>query len=663
MAAIVASGVVFASLLAGGTFAYLGFQAYKKRRRIPVVDEERAPNLEHTARHLQQDTVLQDVDRPEGQYPSGQWYGSPGIVPADVAPVAKPLPSSPVVEYTGGEGLVSPPERVFRSEEAAKGKGKGRVLEDDPSQQQAMNAYRAHDLQGFGSGYTGFNPQQQLEIVSPKPVRAITPQANAIPKDTAYDEEQEKVSGYWDDIENRKNITTGRKPKHKLQKQSTVLAQYSVHDPPKIDAADMEDVDLNSGPAWAKDKRPATPTPRKTLKIRESFGSSTTLGVANNLNSERPLEHILSKQNMEPEIAKPKAAVVDRAAEVKRRMEEAKRRKAEKERLEEEERQAEERREAEEQREREAEQQRAADQENQRIEGERARTLAQMTGTDEPKRRVWKDSSAQQPVEVKNYGKYAIDSSSDSGSEKARRQSVRRNSNTSTDTKSGRKSREKLFTRSPQRSNTFTGAGTVDNPDANERPSLSVGTNSRSMSMTEPTKPNFNAKMPSIAETSYATKDNDMRTIHESVNSDRSTLVTQPSPVCTSGRDSKASSNQQQGSSAGSSVLHSSSSSGSRQSSVQAPRHSNASSNDSALNNASLPYRGSVDSKASKKSKRSSEGSSDPERKPSMRERAFSKLGRKGSDKAEKLDKSGRARVQNERNSAGSAQSWEHDGP
>jgi hypothetical protein len=61
MAAIVAGGVVLLSLVAGGAFAYLSFEAYKKRRRIPLADEERARNLERTARHLQQDAALQTL--------------------------------------------------------------------------------------------------------------------------------------------------------------------------------------------------------------------------------------------------------------------------------------------------------------------------------------------------------------------------------------------------------------------------------------------------------------------------------------------------------------------------------------------------------------------------------------------------------------------------
>jgi hypothetical protein len=420
MAAIVAGGVVLLSLIAGGAFAYFIFKAYKKHRRTPLVDEEQARNLEHTARDLQQDTTLQDVERPEGPYPSGQWYGSPGIVPANVAPVALPLPTSHAVEYTGGEGLVSPLERVFRSEEAANGKGKERVFENDQFQHQMFKANRSYDLQGFEPGYTTMH-HEQPEILSPKPMRAVTPKANATLKDTIYDEKQEKVSGHRDDIENRTNIDTGRIPKHKLSKQHTMPATNIVRGPTKADEADFEVVvDLNSANVWARNEQPATPFTGNTLKIRESFDSSTTFSVANNLNAERPLEHVVSKQNTEPEITMPKSAFVDRAADTKRRVEEAKRKRAEKKRLKKEE-EAEQRREAEQQKEHEAEQQRAANEEKRRVKKERAHTLAQMTGTDIPKRRVWKDDSAQQSGAVKNYGKYAFASFSDSGPEKSLR--------------------------------------------------------------------------------------------------------------------------------------------------------------------------------------------------------------------------------------------------
>jgi hypothetical protein len=660
MAGVVAAGVVFLSLIAGSTVAYMGFQAYKKRRRTLVVDEERERNLEYTAQHLQLGTALQDVDCPEHEYHSGQWYGSPGVVSANIALVAKPPPSSLIVEYTGGEGLVSPPQRVFVSEEAAKENVKERVLEDDQFRQQQVHVNRGFDLQGVGSGYTNMCQQEQIEMLSLKPRRTVTPKVNATPKDTAYDEEQEKISGYWEDIDNRKNINTGRKPRYKQPKQPLVPAQDTARSPAKVDETDIEDVDLNSGPAWTIDKRPTTPLRRKTLEIRESFKSGTTLGVVNNLNSERPLEHIISKQNMGPEYPKP-AVVVDKATEMRRKVEEAKRLRAEKLRLEQHERQAEERRQAEQQQEREAERRRRAGEEQQRIKEARAQTLAQMTGTDVPKPRARKNSSSQRLTEVKNYGKYAFESSSDTGSKEARRQPARRGSSTSTDAKSSHKSRDNPFSRFPKRANTFAGAVTLDNIDATTISNTSGNGNSRSMSMAEQQRPNFTERMPSIVE-AYSIANHDRN---------EPTQIAAPSPIYSLARSSL----QQQRISDGSSALYSSSTE-SRPSSTQPQRQLNASSNDSqqqrrsnASSNdspedpsnpfaneskTSLQSRDSVDSKSSKK------------RKTSLLERAQGfKLGRKDSDKSEKLDKAGRQKTQQERNSAGSAQSWnsERDGP
>jgi hypothetical protein len=617
MAAVVAIGVVFVGVITGSGLAYLGFRAYKDRRNKPVLDEERARNLEHTAQQLRKDTALDNVDRPEHEYHSDQWYGSPSVMPANVAPVAKPLPSTPTIQYTGGEGLVIPPERVFVSGEAAKGKRKKRVLEDDSSHQQEIHTNRGFDLQGLDSGYKNVH-HQQLDILSPKPKRAVTPKVNVVPKGTAYDEEQERLSGYWDNVDNRKNIDMGRKPKNKLPKQSPL--------PAKFDEADMEDVDLNSTNMW-KEARPAIAVPRKTLKLRDSFDSATTLTVANNLNAERPLSHVLSKL-IEPEIPK-RAVTVNRAAETKRKIEEAKKQRAEKARREQEERQAEERREAEEQQEREAEQQRRAEEEKQHVEEARAQTLAQMTGDEEPKHRVRRNSTPQRPDEVKHYGKYAFDNSGDWSPEKPQRQSTRRGSTASTDAKPDRKSCDKPFIRAPRRSNTFGSETSTSGDKAKKerRPSLSAGSKSRSMSMTERGRPEVKNRMPSIVE-AYN--------------------VTAPSPVY---RNSKRASTQQQRNSDGSNAVYSSGES--RPSSVQAPRRSNTSSSDSPETPFTNENRDSISSKASKRSS----DSSDPERKPSMCERAGSLLGRKGTEK--ETDYRQQA-VENDRqrNSAGSS-----DGP
>jgi hypothetical protein len=616
MAGMIVAGAVFVGLIAGSSIAYIGYHAYKKRHRVPVLDEERARNLDYTAQHLQQGTALQDVDRSNHEYHSGQWYGSPGIVPANIAPVAKPLPSFPIIAYTGGEGLVSSLERVFVSEEAANGKGKERVLEDDQFKQQQVPVSRGFDPQGFGPGYTNMYQQEEIEILSPKPRRTVTPKVNTTPKDIGYDEEQEKVSGYWEDIENRNNIGTGRKPKNKQIKQPTVLAQDTPRSSAKIEEAEMQDVDLNSSPAWASNKRPATPPRRKTLKIRESFESGTTLGVANNLNSERPLEHIISKQNMEPQYPKP-AVVMDKAAETRRKMEEVKRQRAEKLRLEQEERQAEERRQVEQQQEREAEQRRRAEEEKQRIEEARAQTLAQMTGTDVPNPRARKNSSSQRPTEVMNYSKFAFENSSNSGPEESR---GRRGSSTSTDAKSSRKSRDKPFSRSPKRANSFAGAVTAD---------ATTTSYSRSMSMTEQQRPNFTERMPPIAEAYHGA-------------SNQPSQVAAPSPVYSLPR----SLTQLQRISDGSSALYSSSTD-SRHSSIQPSSNEQRRSDASSLD--SKP-RDSVDSKKSR---------------GSVRERALNRLSRKGSDKKQTDYHQQAVENERQRNSAGSAQSWEneHDGP
>jgi hypothetical protein len=72
-------------------------------------------HVEATHQYQQQDTGSQDIDYPNRQYCSGQWYGSASITPSNIAPAAKPLPPNLQIEYTDSEGLVSAPERLCLS--------------------------------------------------------------------------------------------------------------------------------------------------------------------------------------------------------------------------------------------------------------------------------------------------------------------------------------------------------------------------------------------------------------------------------------------------------------------------------------------------------------------------------------------------------------------
>jgi hypothetical protein len=250
--AIIVSFVVLVGLF--GT--YYIFQAYR-RVRFAVHDVERTRHIENDDQFAQQSIQLQDVEHPQNQYYSGQWYGSDEVVPSRIAPVAKPLPHILQIEYTGGEGLVSPPGRVFLSTEEIKESSRGRSRESDYFQEQELYSGRPWNFET--NGYE--NPMvQQPELLSPKPVRTVTRKPKVEPANTAYDSDQTAASDIWSKIEKGELQPSRRKGGKKLPKLPDTQVLEILQDPSEFGNEPMRDTDLGSSTReWAKTNFPAQP--------------------------------------------------------------------------------------------------------------------------------------------------------------------------------------------------------------------------------------------------------------------------------------------------------------------------------------------------------------------------------------------------------------------
>ncbi|KAI4955112.1 hypothetical protein J4E91_000968 [Alternaria rosae] len=560
-AIIVSFVIVVASL---GTF-YI-YRAYR-RVRYAIHDVERTRHIKIAGLSQQKPIELHDLEGPRKQYHSGQWYGSEGVAPTHVAPAAKPLPHTPEIEYSGGEGLVRLPGRVFLSTDV-----------------------------------------QQPELLSPKPVRTVTKRLRSEPTSTAYDSDQTAASEIWDKIEKGELEPSRRKAQRKLPKTSNAPIPEILRDPSEFERDPMTDVDVNSSTReWAKPNRPALPfTPRSNK--RESSDSMATVVDANNANIERPQSYVKRKQSIGTGAIKP-TQPLDRAADARRQISERKKQMAERQKQEDADRLAEEQRQANEQKQRAAEQQRLAEEKQRQEDIGKARSLAQISDDEDTD----------------------LDDKRPSDSQGLR---TRRRSDTPSKLKRERKSREMLLTRGPKRAYTFANDASdgIDSPNMDEKTGRNSKGSSRSMSMNDQAKPDFNATMLSIAEgahidpfsdnaarrsygsteksvssmysTNYAASndgegnhtlrfaDYKERVVPKNTSENPFVSYKDPEdPFATAQRSSAASSNE------------------SRVSFSQAQRQSNTSSNDS---------KGS-----------SANGREKPERKPSVASRAFSKLSRK----------------------------------
>ncbi|KAI4943699.1 hypothetical protein J4E86_009664 [Alternaria arbusti] len=612
-AIIVSFVIVVASL---GTF-YI-YRAYR-RVRYAVHDVERSRHIEIAGLSQQRPVELHDLQGPRKQYLSGQWYGSQGVLSPQVAPAAKPLPHTPEIEYSGGDGLVRPPGRVFLS--------------------------------------TGI---QRPELLSPKPVRTVTTRPKAEPASTAYDPDQTAASEIWNKIEKGELDPSRRKAQKRSPKKPNAPVPEVLRDPSEFGRDTMTDVDLdNSTREWAKPNRPALPfTPR--FNKRESSDSMATVVDANNANIERPQSYVKRKQSIGTGAIKP-TEPLDRAAEARRQMAERKKQMVERQKQEEADRLAEEQRLVDEQKQRAAEQQRLAEEKQRQEDEKKARSLAQVSDDED----------------------IDLDNKRPSDSQRPR---TRRRSDSSSKSKRERKSRETLLTRTPKRAYTFANDASdgIDNPSTDEKTSSNSKGSSRSMSMNDQARPDFNATMPSIAEGAHVDpfSDNAARRSygsikksvssmyspdHISLNDGEGNYTSRPAdykrraapedtlenpfasdndpqdPFATAQRSSAASSNE------------------SRVSFSQVQRRSNTSSNESRNSSgtnyskrsdskASARTRASVDSQSSQQSANSREK---PERKPSVASRAFSKISCKSSSSDKKK----------ERDSPSSTQSRENEGP
>ena len=649
---IIVSFVVIVALL--GT--YYIYQAYK-RLRFAIPDVERTRHIENPEHLKQQPIQLHDIGPPHRKYQSGQWYGSENVVPTHVAPVAKALPRISEIEYTGGEGLVSPPGRVFSLPKDIEG-GKRKENGLDKFQEQDLHAERPWNFvtDGYGNSMV-----DQPELVSPKPVRTVTrnsPKAELTT--TAYDSAQIAAANIWDKMNKGELQPSRRKAEKKMSKSLIATIPEVLRDPADFENDVLQDIDLRSSTKeWAKAKVSSAHVAKRTSK-RDSFDSTITAVDASDVNIERPASYVKCKQSIDTDIVK-LPQPLDRTAEARRKILEAKEQMANRKKREEEERQAEERRQAEEQNQCVAEQQKLSEEKKRQDNEERARSLAEVTKTED-------------------------EDLCNTNTSRSRRSSASRRSNSSTKSKRARNSRERPLPRSPKRAYTFANDTTpCVNDSITKKPSSSLSGMARSMSMNDRERQDTNVTMAPISE-GNGTDDTNERDLE----STRTTKIAKPfsdsmsrrsdgsktsaSSGCsykynhgrraskdipenpfTSIQDAKVSFAPAQRSSGSSSI----------ESRSQAQRRSNASSNDSRLssdsrlslshpernnNISSAEFRASADSQSST---HSIADRGKPERKSSFASRTLGKLGRKSSS-SEKKKESG---------SADLVQFGEHDGP
>ncbi|EDU45585.1 hypothetical protein PtrSN002B_008353 [Pyrenophora tritici-repentis] len=448
--------IVFLPVAIGVGIAYFGYNEYKARR-FAAPDVEQTRYIENTPQRKWQEVDLDDVALPEKQYHSGQWYGSPAIVSIDIAPVAKPLPSSPYLEFTGGEGLVSPPGRVFLSTNEENEGLKGRSREVDRFHEQEIHGCKPWDFEKDGYGKSA---AQQPEVQCPKPIRAITMKPNPEPANTAYDAEQTAASDIWDKIDKGEVSISRRKPERKSRKP---LVPIGPRNTAMTDKNDMEGVDLNSTKLCANREGPAS--------------SVVTVVDTNNVNIQLPVYYAKRKASIDP-VATP-IIEGDRAAEMRRKMAEAKKQRAERQKQEEEKQlREEERRRVREQEEREAEKIRAEEAQKREYE-ERQRALIP-PNQPEPTPENISDPTSSQP----------------------QRRSSKRRSNVSTSSSTSRPSTSSISSQDPPSARRTKRANTIAADTLKPTTARSILTSKapQSMSMTENPRPDFNPKMPSIIE-------------------------------------------------------------------------------------------------------------------------------------------------------------------
>jgi hypothetical protein len=285
--AIIVSFIVLVGLY--GT--YYIYRVYR-RVRFTVPDVERTPHIENADQSRQQPIQLRDIEHPQGQYYSSQWYGSGGVVPAHIAPAAKALPQIPEIEYTGGEGLVSPPDRVFRSSDDVEGINKGRTRETDGFQEQELHAGRPWNsgIDGYGNSVA-----QPPELLSPKPMRTATRTPKAEPTNTAYDSKQTAAADIWEKITKGQLQPSRRKTQKKPPKPSDAPIPEVLQDPAEFENDVLQDVDLGSSTKeWAKPRISSAYVTKRPSK-RGSFDSTITAVDATNVNSERPSSNVKRK--------------------------------------------------------------------------------------------------------------------------------------------------------------------------------------------------------------------------------------------------------------------------------------------------------------------------------------------------------------------------------
>ena len=313
--------IVLVPLAIGICIAYVGYQRYKGLR-FPAPDVEQTRQLGSTPHGQWQEVEINDITQPENQYHSGQWYGSPAVVHADIAPVAKPLPSSPYLEYTGGEGLVSLPRCVAVSIEEEKEGNEATGREINRFDEQNTHGGEPWDFEkgGYGSSAT-----QQLEIQCPKPVRAIIENKPKVKSAmTAYDAAQTAASDIWDRIDKGEVSVSRRKPERKVGKP---LFSDGPRGSATLDGSDMVDGDRNITKSRASIEYPASPV-ESVQNRRTSIDSLATVVDTNNVNIRRSSSYIKRKASIDHATAAAPTRESDRAAEARYKMSQAQKQRA-----------------------------------------------------------------------------------------------------------------------------------------------------------------------------------------------------------------------------------------------------------------------------------------------------------------------------------------------
>ncbi|KAF1843277.1 uncharacterized protein K460DRAFT_407642 [Cucurbitaria berberidis CBS 394.84] len=258
IAALIALPIVVSSCL-----AYAGYEAYKRRRHAPH-DVERARNFERTRQNDERGIQMQHIARPQ-RHNIFQYDGDVGVVPANVAPVAKPLPRVHGKHIEGG-GVAWPPEH-----QDIRWNGQKSDLNDGPFEEIDLygNPHLNNEMGQF-HGPALFREVGTVNVVSPRPMRLVATTVNTYLPNSPYDAREMQVGDAWDRIEKREALGGyGKRTFHQEP-----ITQDNRDDDGEGEWEDEEDPHEDTG-EWRQVEQPASSGPGASL-FSNSFNDGHT---------------------------------------------------------------------------------------------------------------------------------------------------------------------------------------------------------------------------------------------------------------------------------------------------------------------------------------------------------------------------------------------------